>query len=416
MGQVGRRVLAACVALGASFALWTTSWSQRLTWLGTLGGNYSYASGVSADGSVVVGMAVSASDQRRAFRWTASGGMQDLVTLGGNDWSYASGVSADGSVVVGTFGTSFWYEGYYIYWYYAFRWTAEDGMQDLGTLGGDRSEAYDVSADGSVVVGYEEEDGSYQRRAFRWTASGGMQNLGTLTGYEYGSEAYGVSDDGAVVVGYARNTNYSNRAFRWTAAGGMQDLGTLGGVDSGARGVSADGSVVVGASGGRAFRWTAAGGMRDLGTLPGYEYGSYASGVSADGAVVVGRAENASGQLRAIRWTAETGMQDLNQLYAALLQNGSVLSYAYSISPDGRYIVGQGRNAATGRGEAYLLDTWRRGDTNGDGCIDDSDLLAVLFAFGTPGTGLTRHEDINKDGIVDDADLLEVLFAFGQGC
>jgi hypothetical protein len=42
--------------------------------------------------------------------------------------------------------------------------------------------------------------------------------------------------------------------------------------------------------------------------------------------------------------------------------------------------------------------------------------LAVLFAFGTPGTGLTRHEDINKDGIVDDADLLEVLYAFGQGC
>jgi len=59
---------------------------------------------------------------------------------------------------------------------------------------------------------------------------------------------------------------------------------------------------------------------------------------------------------------------------------------------------------------------WRTGDTNGDGCIDDADLLAVLFAFGGAGTGDARHEDIDKDGIVDDADLLAVLFAFGQGC
>ncbi len=153
-----------------------------------------------------------------------------------------------------------------------------------------------------------------------------------------------------------------------------------------------------------------------LGTLPEYNISSLARGVSADGSVVVGYSYNASGYRRAFRWTTAGGMQDLNQTYASLLTNGSVLYDAYAISLDGRYIVGFGYNAATRRMEAFLLDTWRTGDTNGDGCIDDSELLSVLSAFGTPGTGYTRHEDINKDGIVDDADLLQVLFNLGQGC
>ena len=54
------------------------------------------------------------------------------------------------------------------------------------------------------------------------------------------------------------------------------------------------------------------------------------------------------------------------------------------------------------------------GDVNGDGCVDDADLLAVLFAFGQTGSGLP--EDVNADGVVDDADLLTVLFNFGAGC
>jgi len=52
------------------------------------------------------------------------------------------------------------------------------------------------------------------------------------------------------------------------------------------------------------------------------------------------------------------------------------------------------------------------GDVDGNGCVDDADLLLVLFAFGATGD----PADVNCDGIVDDADLLEVLFAFGSGC
>jgi len=352
----------------------TVAWSQSLTWLGSLGGGWSHAHGVS-DNGVVVGRSRNAAGQYRAFRWE-NGVMQDLGTLPGGDRSEAYGVSADGAVVVG-------YARNAAGQFRAFRWTASGGMQDLGTLGGGSSTAWDVSADGAVVVGGAE-NAEGQWRAFRWTAAGGMQDLGTLGGGY--SEAYGVSADGAVVVGVAWNAAGQYRAFRWTASGGMQDLGTLpGGGRSEARGVSADGSVVVGmaynaAGYERAFRWRN-GVMQDLGTLPGGNR-SWAWGVSADGSVVVGQ-----GGVRAFRWTASGGMEDLNTTYASLLTNGPYLVLAIAISPDGRYIVGYGYNVATNRNEAFLLDTGTgrprcNGDVNGDGIVDDADLLIVLFNFG----------------------------------
>jgi len=346
----------------------TAGWSQSITWLGTLCSDSSSAYGVSADGAVVVGWSGG-----RAFRWE-NGFIQDLGTPGGSE-SRAYGVSADGSVVVGVYMSQ-----------RAFRW--QNGvMQDI--IPGYRSWAYGVSANGAVVVGYF--DASPGPRAFRWQ-NGVLQNLGTLPGYDR-SYAYAVSADGAVVVGYAFNSviGQSPRAFRWEN-GVMQDLGTLPGYNSSyAYGVSADGAVVVGAAQTvwyqyRAFRWEN-GVMRDLGTLGGRD--SLAYGVSADGSVVVGSAQDAAGYYRAFRWTVDGGMEDLNTTYASLLTNGSRLVEARAISPDGRYIVGYGRNGATNRNEAFLLDTLYTprctaldGDVNGDGIVDDADLLIVLFNFG----------------------------------
>jgi len=352
----------------------TAGWSQTLTWLGTLGGYRSWAKGVSADGSVVVGWARNAAGWDRAFRWTAAGGMQDIGTLGGNR-SEAFGVSADGSVVIGEAQSAEKSNRLGSFLAFpricAFRWTVASGVQDLGRLpGGSDSWARGVSSDGSVVVGGAE-IASRDVRTFRWTASSGMVDIGSLGG-DY-SVANAVSADGSVVVGGAKNAAKRYHAFRWTATGGIQDLGTLGGTESEALGVSADGSVVVGraknaAGKNRAFRWTAAGGMQDLGTLGGTE--SWAYGVSADGSVVVGESKNVARKSRAFRWTAAGGMEDLNTTYASLLTNGSVLEVASAISPDGRYIVGKGWNAATKRPEAFLLDTGPRSVQGASGLAD----------------------------------------------
>jgi probable HAF family extracellular repeat protein len=266
-----------------------------------------------------------------------------------------------------------------------------------------------------------------------WMATVGWSQsltwLGILPGYSR-SEAYGVSADGSVVVGWVSNAAGHWRAFRWVAGVGMQNLGLLSSEsgswnkESEAYGVSADGSIVVGWSYNdfgrpRALRWTA-GSKQDLGTLAGNSalYGSKAYGVSADGRVVVGWSVNSAGNVRAFRWTAAGGMEDLNTTYASLLTNGSVLLAARAISPNaGRYIVGYGYNAATGRYEAFLLDTCasrRDGDTNDDCCVNEADLQAVLFSFGQDGSGLPA--DMNGDGVIDDSDLLIVLANFGSGC
>ena len=78
-------------------------------------------------------------------------------------------------------------------------------MQDIGSLRGFGSAAYDVSSNESVIVG--DSDTSSGLRAFRWTAATGMKNLSTL--YSVGSGSYlisrPVSADGLRITGYGHN-------------------------------------------------------------------------------------------------------------------------------------------------------------------------------------------------------------------
>lgn len=323
-----------------------------LTWLGVFpGGETSEAWGVSADGETVVG-AARVGNQTRAFRWTASTGLMDLGSFGGN-LHVAQGVSADGSVVVG-------YSRDAAGNFRPFLW-ANGTLTALPMLSGARwGRALGVSADGNTVVG-EFGLGAGRRRAFRWNSTGGTQDLGILPGGQDWSAAAAVSADGHVVVGSAQTDN-TYRAFRWTPETGMQNIDTLYGAFSHARAVSADGATIVGqwqvlgSNLQQVFRWRAGIGMESLGALPGGTW-TDALGVSADGRTIVGHAQTANGDTVAVRWREGVGWENLNTVYGELLTPETVLLSATAISPDGRYIVGFGYNALTDRGEAYLLDT-----------------------------------------------------------
>ena len=65
------------------------------------GGNQSFALGVNANGTVVVGFSFGPNVPDQAFRWTAASGMVGLGSLPGFMSSDARGVNADGKVVVG---------------------------------------------------------------------------------------------------------------------------------------------------------------------------------------------------------------------------------------------------------------------------------------------------------------------------
>jgi len=56
------------------------------------------------------------------------------------------------------------------------------------------------------------------------------------------------------------------------------------------------------------------------------------------------------------------------------------------------------------------------GDTSGEGCVDDTDILNILLAFGWIGNPGENASDVNCDGAVDDGDLLDALINFGTGC
>jgi probable HAF family extracellular repeat protein len=428
----GRRTVAARTPLTSmivmSLAAAPALGQATLTPLGDLpgGGFSSRASGVSPDGSTVVGGSQSALSNPldEAFRWTGGGmiGLGDLP--GGGDYSSASGVSGNGSTVVGTSGGP---NGTNL----AFRWTAAGGMVSLGDLpgGANRSSAHAVSDNGLVIVGSSSStaSGNVADEAFRWTLAGGLVPMGDFNGGAVSSAAHGVNSDGSVIVGQASGLG-GQIAFRWTAGGGMVSLGDLFGGEtySEAYDISADGSTVVGMSrssiGDVAFVWTAATGivaLAQVGSNPNAEV-SRALGASGNGSVIVGVGGDPVGPgFGACVWTS-AGVQLLwDKLVAAgvdpAADGWSDLTSATGVSDDGNTIVGSGtRNGNTEGFIANLASQSVPGDANGDGSVDVDDLIAVILGWGPcPKPPADCPSDVNDSGTVDVDDLIMVILNWG---
>jgi len=309
------------------------------------GGFRSAANGVSGTGKMIVGVANNGA-ALEAVRWTPAGmfGLGDLP--GGGSFAAANGVSSSGRAIVGQSESANGFE--------AFRWT-RSGMKGLGDLPGPgsyASRALAVSDAGTVVVGLSQRpQDQHGYNAWRWTQATGMVDIGDLPGGDPHGIANDVSADGSVVVG-ASSSFAGSEGFIWKAATGMVGIGDLPGgfFGSSAEGVSADGTVVVGygtgPAGGEAIRWTQAGGMVGLGDLPGGPFASAASAVSADGNVIVGSGSTAE-VFEAFLWTPSLGMVSLKQY---LLDHGVtevadwMLTFATDVSADGQTIVGNGIN------------------------------------------------------------------------
>ncbi|MCA9292218.1 MAG: hypothetical protein KDA20_00210 [Phycisphaerales bacterium] len=327
------------------------------------GGTFqSVASSVSADGSVVVGWGNSATGQE-AFRWTRESGLVGIGDLpGGAFASSAHSVSDDGMFITGSSSSPDGWE--------AFHWST-GGMVGLGDLPGANfySQALGISGDGNVVVGQSSTlyGATFSDRPFRWTQSEGMVELGTLPGaFSRGGFATAANSDGSVIVGSNANGPVGMAAFRWTPSDGMVALPSGDGVTpTAAYGVSGDGAFIVGAGGSNfggfsiteAFLWSEATGVIGLGVTGGNGLDSEARGVSDDGSVVIGRADIAQYPGgAAFLWTQATGFRLVEDFLSddlGLDMTGWHLTDGFAVSADGMTLVGTGFNPS-GHQEAWV--------------------------------------------------------------
>jgi probable HAF family extracellular repeat protein len=209
----------------------------------------------------------------------------------------------------------------------ALRWVRTNDtwvVQELGTLGGPESQAFDIADDGSIV-GISDAP-TLGQRGFLWQ-NGVMQNL-SIIGME---DARAINNLGQIV---GRAT--SGEALVWTPFEGSHLLGTPGSTASIALDINDQGEVVgfaeSNANPNVAFFWTPKKGVVQLGSLGGH---SLAAGINARGEIV-GLSVNEFGAPHAVLW-AKGKMLDLGVLPGheesgaeAINNNGEVVGSSFA--------------------------------------------------------------------------------------
>ncbi len=300
----------------------------------------------------------------------------DLGDLPGGPYDTgATAISDDGSVVVGVSVSAESDPAVE-----AFRWTADTGIEPLGVLGGRShfSVAADISADGSVIVG-----GSWGQEAIeavRWTPEAGIESLGSRPEWARNA-ATAVSPDGQTIAGSLLDRAGFFHAWIWTEQDGYTILPNPWlGSSIVPTAVADGGRMVVGIvqhAGSLAFIWTPEDGMRDLAEVFENDYGfdlsdwvSFrAEDISADGRTIVGDG---------IRWIAP-GTTANDGWYAFL---GDPVGCTGDLDFDGQVTLGDLSRLLTNLGTPGGA-TFADGDLDGDGDVDPADLARMLSVFGS---------------------------------
>jgi len=320
--------------------------SAQTTYTLQILGNPGASAGPSAinDNGDVAGVSNFGTGPSQAVLWPHSGGTIDVGA--GTRHSAATALNNSDQVV-----GYFWDK---IRMLHAFLWTASGGFQDLGTLGGCCSAAYGISDNGEVVGSAYTSSNAIG--AFTWTSAAGMKTLSTGIGFYKDITATAVNANG-YVVGYGVVTSTGKtRGLFWTPTGVIRDIGDLTGGTSWtwAYGINATNDVVgmTLASDGDYLAFQLqnpflGNTMQSLGLLGSYTvYSAYAINNSGE---IVGSANCPScGNSHAFVYTASGGLQDLNTLVTNN-SAGWILTSAVSVNSSGQIAVQVFNSSGTAR-------------------------------------------------------------------
>lgn len=172
---------------------------------------------ISADGEIVVGGV--GGNSPYAFRWTSSGGLEDLNTflppsIPPSVLSEASGMSPDGRFIVGNGynGQTMRPESFVMdYTTKAVRWLGIPAGENVTFF---LTSAQDVSSDGTIVVGFAVDNSWSVARAVWWRQDTGPEDLNQRFASLLGDgsvlrEARAISPDGRYIVGVGYNASRS---------------------------------------------------------------------------------------------------------------------------------------------------------------------------------------------------------------